>query len=135
MEVKAVVNTQSALQMNSQNKEAERLNSTVNQSTELQEKQIKEIEKEQIEKNKKVSLKYEDLPKDVIKEATENLQKKLSMLNSQLKIETDKETGIQVVKIVDKDTKEVIKQLPPEAVLKIAKYIDEITGLLFEKKD
>ncbi len=134
MEVKAVVNTQSALQMNSQNKEAERLNSTVNQSTELQEKQIKEIEKEQIEKNKKVSLKYEDLPKDVIKEATENLQKKLSMLNSQLKIETDKETGIQVVKIVDKDTKEVIKQLPPEAVLKIAKYIDEITGLLFEKK-
>jgi flagellar protein FlaG len=46
----------------------------------------------------------------------------------------DEETGIQVVKIIDSQTKEVIRQLPPETTLKIAKYIDEITGLLFEKK-
>ena len=56
------------------------------------------------------------------------------MLNSQLKIETDEDTGIQVVKIVDSETKEVIRQLPPDVVLKIAKYIDEVTGLLFNEK-
>jgi flagellar protein FlaG len=37
-----------------------------------------------------------------------------------------------VVKVVDNDTKEVIRQIPSEEMLKIAKYIDEITGLLFK---
>jgi len=42
--------------------------------------------------------------------------------------------GIQVVKIIDSETKEVIRQLPPDVILKIAKYIDEVTGLLFNEK-
>ena len=71
---------------------------------------------------------------DIIKKTVEKLNEKLKLFNSSLHIEIDKDTGIQVVKIIDNDTKEVIRQLPPETTLKIAKYIDEITGLLFEKK-
>ena len=72
-------------------------------------------------------------PKE-IEDAVKDMNKKLDMLNSQLKIEIDKDTGIQVVKIVDKDTKEVIRQIPPEALLKVAKYLNEIAGLLFDTK-
>ncbi len=122
MDVKAVANTQASIEMNSQANSIE---------------QSKEVKKEQYQKelDKQKEIKMEDIPEDILKKAADNLQKKLSMLNSsELKIETDKETGIQVVKIIDQETKEVVKQLPPETILKIAKYIDEITGLLFEKK-
>ncbi|BCD68366.1 flagellar protein FlaG [Nitratiruptor sp. YY09-18] len=71
---------------------------------------------------------------DIIKKTIEKFNQKMQLFNSSLRVEIDKDTGIQVVKIVDNESKEVIRQLPPESVLKIAKYIDEITGLLFEKK-
>lgn len=71
---------------------------------------------------------------DIIQKGVEALNEKLKLFSDSLQIEIDKETGIQVVKIVDDTTKEVVKQLPPETMLKIAKYIDEVTGLLFDKK-
>ncbi|HIQ24541.1 MAG TPA: flagellar protein FlaG [Persephonella sp.] len=76
----------------------------------------------------------EEITPEKINNAVNDLNKKLELLNSQLRIETDEDTGIQVIKIVDKDTKEVIRQIPPEAVLKVAKYLNEVAGLLFDSK-
>jgi flagellar protein FlaG len=71
---------------------------------------------------------------DVIEQAVEDLKKKLSMLNTQLQIQIDKDTEMVVVKVIDRETKQVIRQIPPEYVLKIAKYLDEIAGLLLNEK-
>lgn len=123
MDVKAVNSTSAALQMQSQNVENQ-----------------KEIQNQNREQNQQKDLAemFETLdPKmqeDIIKKSIDELNKKMSMLNSQLKIEMDEDTGIQVVKIIDSESKEVIRQLPPDVVLKIAKYIDEVTGLLFNEK-
>lgn len=87
----------------------------------------KQVQQERENQNKQI--KTEDLMK-----AANELNKKFEMLNSQLKIEIDKDTGITVAKIIDKETKEVIRQIPPEVVLKIAKYLNELTGLLFNEK-
>jgi len=123
MDVKAVNSTSAALQMQSQNVDKDKT-----LSTQL-ENQAKEKDNTDTFKNldKKVQ-------NEIIQKSIEDLNKKMSMLNSQLKIEIDEDTGIQVVKIVDKETKEVIRQLPPDVILKIAKYIDEVTGLLFNEK-
>jgi flagellar protein FlaG len=79
---------------------------------------------------------FQNIPQDqrakIIEKTAEDINKKLKLFNSHLKIEIDNETNIQVVKVVDNDTKEVIRQIPSEEMLKIAKYIDEITGLLFK---
>jgi flagellar protein FlaG len=56
------------------------------------------------------------------------------MLNTQLQIKIDKDTDMIVIKVIDKETKKVIRQIPPEYVLKIAKYLDEITGILYNGK-
>ena len=56
------------------------------------------------------------------------------MLNTQLEIQIDKDTDIVVVKVIDRETNKVIRQIPPEYVLKIAKYLDEIAGLLYNEK-
>ncbi|RMA93253.1 flagellar protein FlaG [Hydrogenothermus marinus] len=121
MDIKAVQN-QALSSMNSQNIEIQKAS----------EKQILEQTKENQldEKTKKADV---HSPEDIVN-AANKINEKLKMLDSQLKIEFDKDTGIKVVKIVDKETDQVIRQIPPEVVLKIAKYLDELTGLLFNEK-
>ncbi|WP_200763833.1 flagellar protein FlaG [Nitrosophilus alvini] len=121
MDVKAVNSTQAALSMQSQNVDAYQ---NVQKGQDTQKENESEIFKK-LDQNTQ---------NEIIKKSIEDLNKKMSMLNSQLKIETDEDTGIQVVKIIDSETKEVIRQLPPDVVLKIAKYIDEVTGILFNEK-
>ncbi|WP_051654731.1 flagellar protein FlaG [Persephonella sp. IF05-L8] len=118
MDIKAISGTQASINMNSQNIEA------------LDRKQINKVQENQsnLQEIKK------EIPEDILKKAAEDLNKKFEMLNSQLKVEFDEDTGIKVVKIVDRETKEVVRQIPPEVMLKIAKYLDEVAGLLFNEK-
>lgn len=45
----------------------------------------------------------------------------------------DEELGELVVKIVNSDTKEVIRQIPTETALKLSKNMQEMIGLFFGK--
>lgn len=55
-------------------------------------------------------------------------------LSNALDFSVDKETGQTVVKVVDKATGDVIKQIPSEEMLAIAKAIDKVKGLLIQQK-
>ena len=55
-------------------------------------------------------------------------------INSSLEFSVDEDTGTSVVKIMDKETKELIRQIPSEEMLAIAKALDTIKGLLFHQK-
>jgi len=125
MDIKAISGTQASINMNSQNVEALDKKQIQKVQQENQQNQTKQIQDQQGIK---------DIPQDVLKKAVENMNRKFEMLNSQLKVEVDEDTGIRVVKIVDKETKEVVRQIPPEVMLKIAKYLDEVAGLLFNEK-
>jgi flagellar protein FlaG len=70
-----------------------------------------------------------------------DLQPALSKLNeavqhydSQLEFSVDKETDISVVKVVDKETQKVIRQIPSEEAISISKAIDDFRGLLIKDK-
>ena len=125
MDVKAVANVQTSVEMNSQNidvKNAKGLQPEKNEHAQNQQNQAaQKVDKKQASP-------------EVIEKIVEDLKKKLSMLNTQLKIKIDKDTDMVVVKVIDKTTNKVIRQIPPEYVLKIAKYLDEIAGLLYNEK-
>lgn len=76
--------------------------------------------------------------KDVNKEELDSALKKISEFigsrNSDIQFTTDKDTGIDVVKVIDRESKEVIRQIPSEDVLQIAKALDKIQGLLIKQK-
>lgn len=57
-----------------------------------------------------------------------------SLSNSGLEFAVDKDTGIQVVKVVDVKTRDVIRQIPTEEVLAIAKTLDKLQGLIINQK-
>jgi len=69
-----------------------------------------------------------------VEEATAKVQKAVTAMNSSLQFQVDKETDKLVIKVVDTTTKEVIKQIPPQEILEIAKALDKLQGLLVREK-
>lgn len=67
-----------------------------------------------------------------IKKAVENLNKRIN--NSEVLFGIHDETNRVVIKIVDKETKEVIKELPPEKTLDMIAKAWELAGLLVDEK-
>ncbi len=55
-------------------------------------------------------------------------------LNSSLNFSVDTETGKTIVKVMDSETKEVLKQIPSEEMVAIAKAVDKLKGLLVHQK-
>ena len=69
---------------------------------------------------------------DTIKKALEELTKKQANFTSEFGIH--EKTNRITVKIVDKDTKEVIKELPPEKMLDMIAKVCEYAGLFVDEK-
>lgn len=62
-----------------------------------------------------------------IEEAVEKVNQAASNLSPppQLKFEPDEDRGVVVIKVLDRVTGEVIRQLPPEAVIEAAEQADD----------
>ena len=72
--------------------------------------------------------------RDQLNAAVKATQEFVGSINSSLEFSVDDDTGTSVVKIVDKDTKELIRQIPSAEMLSIAKALDTIKGILFHQK-
>lgn len=71
-------------------------------------------------------------------EEHENLQEMVSGLNDlvhelhrELQFSLDDESGEVVIKVIDRETDTVVRQLPPEEVLKLRKRLQEAAGVIF----
>lgn len=69
-----------------------------------------------------------------VKDATDKLNKVMQGVNRNLNFTVDEDTGLNIVKVVDVSTKEVIRQIPSPEVVQIAKSIDQLQGLLLKQK-
>lgn len=52
--------------------------------------------------------------------------------NFSINFEVDKDTQEMVVKIVDRETGETIRQMPPDELLKLKLHMQEVLGLIFD---
>lgn len=57
---------------------------------------------------------------------TEKINEILNPLNKELKVEIDEELNIPIFKIINKQTNEVIRQIPLEEILRIAKNMEKL---------
>lgn len=70
---------------------------------------------------------------DSLRETVKQMNKFLeSMNNRSLQFSIDEDTNIKLVKLVDVQSKEVIRQFPSEELLTIARAIDKFQGLLIK---
>lgn len=71
---------------------------------------------------------------DTILEAVRLVEKFVSLTNSEIKFSVDEDTGMSIVRVIDKATDQIIRQIPSEEVVAIARTLDKLQGLLFTGK-
>ena len=69
-----------------------------------------------------------------VKEAVKDIQDFVSTVTTDLRFTVDKETGRTIVSVVDSQTKQIVRQIPSQEIMKIARNIDRMQGLLFSDK-
>ena len=52
-------------------------------------------------------------------------------MRRELQFTIEKDSGEMIVKVIDTETDEVIRQIPPEAVLELRKRLDDAAGVIF----
>jgi flagellar protein FlaG len=83
-------------------------------------------------------------PRKVLQKETrsaEEIHKDLEMINEQLKssnssiqFSVDDKSNDVIVRIVDRDSGEVIRQIPPESIVRLRDSMKDMSGLFIEKK-
>jgi len=71
---------------------------------------------------------------ELVKKATEQISKFIQSNSSNLHFSVDKNHNRIIVKVVDKETGEVIRQIPAEETLAIASSLDTAKGVLIQSK-
>jgi flagellar protein FlaG len=69
-----------------------------------------------------------------LNDAVKTTNRFMQALSQNLQFSVDKDTNKTVVKLVDTQTKDVIRQIPSEEMLSIAKALDKLQGLLLKDK-
>lgn len=73
------------------------------------------------------------LDAEQLKRAMERLNHFLEPYASQLKFTVDSKTNMDVVQVIDTSSKDVIRQIPSEEVIRIAESIEKLQGLLIRQ--
>jgi flagellar protein FlaG len=70
-----------------------------------------------------------------VKKITDELQRRVTAVASELEFTVDQSTGRLIVKVTDSRTKEVIMQIPSDQMLQLSKDLDRFQqGLLLNRK-
>jgi len=83
------------------------------------------------EESAAVPARSEAIKPEQVEAAVNQIQQFTQALTQNLKFSIDEDTGKTVIKIVDVQTQEVIRQMPSEEAIKIASALGKIQGLLF----
>lgn len=69
-----------------------------------------------------------------IKQAVQKIQRAVDNLAQNLRFSVDEDTGKTIIKVVDARTEELIRQIPTEDAVELARTMDKVQGLLFNGK-
>jgi len=78
--------------------------------------------------------KAQSMSRAEVQAAVEEVQARMDQMGTNLQFAMDKEAKDLVVKVTDKKSGELIRQIPSEDVLRLRKKLEEVTGLLFDEK-
>ncbi|HPE67904.1 MAG TPA: flagellar protein FlaG [Thermotogota bacterium] len=76
----------------------------------------------------------EDSLKDLAAEVEGSLDRLKGLVQSELRFEVNKDAEKLVIQIVNRENGEVLKQIPPEEMVRISEHINELLGVLFDKR-
>lgn len=69
-----------------------------------------------------------------IEDAVKKIENFVSAVNSEISFSIDQSSGAQIVKVMDSQSKEVIRQIPSEEAIQLAQALDKLQGLFVKAK-
>lgn len=69
---------------------------------------------------------------DVIDDVVGDLNNLVQEMHRELQFSVDNESGDTVIKVVDSETEQVIREIPSEEVLRMRKRLEAAAGLIFQ---
>jgi len=70
-----------------------------------------------------------------VHQAAQEINQRLERLTQpSVRFSVDEESGDLVVRVVDRQTGDVIRQIPPEEMVRLHKHLDEMRGLIFSRQ-
>jgi len=107
------------------------------QSFDNDNKSMKEVDqsiKSQPESLQEINEYSQEELEDDVRESVKDINDIVQKVKEDLSFEIHDETDRMMVKVIDRRTKEVIKELPPEEMLDLSARIHEMVGLLIDEK-
>ncbi|WP_432407124.1 flagellar protein FlaG [Wukongibacter sp. M2B1] len=86
------------------------------------------------ENRKNEALNNENLSEKTIKEVIDNTNKKLIATNRKFEFSINEETNDVIVKVINKETDELIREIPSEKILDMVAKMMELAGLFIDEK-
>ena len=74
------------------------------------------------------------MSEEAAKQVAREVNNYLKSSNSNLQFEVEQDSKHVIVRIVDSQTKELIRQIPSEEMLALSKSLDKLSGLLIQQK-
>jgi len=84
-------------------------------------------------KNNNQDEKAQPLEREQLEQMAQQLQDFMGEMNRSLQFKVDEDSGRDVIKVLDKDSGEVIKQYPSEEVLSLVSKLSESAGILIDQ--
>ncbi len=76
----------------------------------------------------------QEINDDIINKKLDDINKILEKQQLETSYQRHEQTNRLVIRLVDKETKEVVKEIPPEKLLDYAAGMDEMLGLFLDKR-
>jgi len=109
----------------SKNREAQKNDNKTNKDT----NRVIELETRDVKESKESVVKTNDLAKIL-----EEVNDALKTLNIKRGYKFDKDLNRTIVSVIDTETDEIVKQIPTEDAIRLAKNINEVIGLFYDDR-
>lgn len=69
-----------------------------------------------------------------VQDAAKRLQDFVSVIRNDIQFSLDTDSGDTVVKVIDRDSQEILRQIPSKEALEIARALDQFKGLFVKQQ-
>jgi len=76
----------------------------------------------------------ENVTKEDVDKAINEIKQQMDVVGREINFSVDEDLNIVIIKVINKDTEEVVRQIPTEEVVEIARNIEENKGLIFQEE-
>jgi len=104
-------------------------------------KQVPAVKSSDVERIESAEIKETEINKEDVTNQIEKLQQFNQSIDRSLQFKVDDELGVTIVRVIDKETDELIRQFPPEELINLSRRLKELnethtgnSGVLFQEK-